>query len=173
VIYGAASPAGALVSEYLSDFGVPFTTADSRPAPGYEVERVTHAPAALAELFMPAHVVCNLMSPFFDTASIVVQACLGSGTHYLDIATESEWILNASLQWNAQFAAQDLLLCPGVGAASTDSESDVLRAGLLCAYAASVLLREAPRNTGFSTAAQAFGHRELISVLRSFGFSEN
>jgi short subunit dehydrogenase-like uncharacterized protein len=41
--------------------------------------------------------------------------------------------------------------------------------GLLQAYAAYSLLQQAPRRSGFASACQAFGHRELLGVLRSFG----
>jgi short subunit dehydrogenase-like uncharacterized protein len=41
--------------------------------------------------------------------------------------------------------------------------------GLLQAYAAYSLLQQAPHRAGFASACQAFGHRELLGVLRSFG----
>ncbi|AOW93954.1 saccharopine dehydrogenase [Rhodococcus sp. WMMA185] len=41
--------------------------------------------------------------------------------------------------------------------------------GLLQAYTAYSLLRQPPRRAGFASACQAFGHRELFNVLRSFG----
>ncbi|MBP2471746.1 hypothetical protein JOF53_000618 [Crossiella equi] len=41
--------------------------------------------------------------------------------------------------------------------------------GLLQAYAAYSLLQAPPRRAGFASACQAFGHRELLGVLRSFG----
>ncbi|HEY5858028.1 MAG TPA: DUF5938 domain-containing protein [Aldersonia sp.] len=41
--------------------------------------------------------------------------------------------------------------------------------GLLQAYAAHSLLQQAPLRTGFASACQAFGHRNLLGVLRSFG----
>lgn len=41
--------------------------------------------------------------------------------------------------------------------------------GLLQTYAAYSLLQQAPRRVGFASACQAFGHRELLGVLRSFG----
>ncbi|WP_037180957.1 DUF5938 domain-containing protein [Rhodococcoides fascians] len=40
---------------------------------------------------------------------------------------------------------------------------------LLNAYAASHLLQAPPRATGFASSCQAFGHRELLGVLRAFG----
>ena len=41
--------------------------------------------------------------------------------------------------------------------------------GLLQAFAAYSLLQQPPRRAGFASACQAFGHRELFGVLRSFG----
>lgn len=41
--------------------------------------------------------------------------------------------------------------------------------GLLNAYAASQLVQGTPRRTGFASACQAFGHRELLATLKSFG----
>jgi Family of unknown function (DUF5938) len=41
--------------------------------------------------------------------------------------------------------------------------------GLLQAYAAYHLVAGAPRRVGFASACQAFGHRELLGVLQSFG----
>jgi short subunit dehydrogenase-like uncharacterized protein len=41
--------------------------------------------------------------------------------------------------------------------------------GLLQAFAAYHLIHGAARRTGFASACQAFGHRELLSVLQSFG----
>lgn len=47
--------------------------------------------------------------------------------------------------------------------------SNYKQTGLLQAYAAYSLLQQPPRRTGFASACQAFGHRELLGVLRSFG----
>jgi hypothetical protein len=41
--------------------------------------------------------------------------------------------------------------------------------GLLQAYAAYHLLQAPPRRYGFASGCQAFGHRELLGVLQSFG----
>jgi len=41
--------------------------------------------------------------------------------------------------------------------------------GMLQAYAAASLLQQAPRRTGLASGCQAFGHRELLGALRSFG----
>lgn len=41
--------------------------------------------------------------------------------------------------------------------------------GLLQAYAAYSLLQQPPKRVGFASGCQAFGHRELLGVLRAFG----
>ncbi|MDN5750234.1 MAG: DUF5938 domain-containing protein [Pseudonocardia sp.] len=41
------------------------------------------------------------------------------------------------------------------------------------AYAAYSLLQQPPRRSGFASACQAFGHRELLGVLRNFGLVFN
>ncbi len=47
--------------------------------------------------------------------------------------------------------------------------SNYKQTGLLQAFAAYSLLQQAPHRAGFASACQAFGHRELLGVLRSFG----
>jgi hypothetical protein len=47
--------------------------------------------------------------------------------------------------------------------------SNYKQTGLLQAYAAYSLVQQPPRRTGFASACQAFGHRELLGVLSSFG----
>jgi short subunit dehydrogenase-like uncharacterized protein len=47
--------------------------------------------------------------------------------------------------------------------------SNYKQTGLLQAYAAYSLLQQTPHRVGFASGCQAFGHRELLGVLRSFG----
>lgn len=47
--------------------------------------------------------------------------------------------------------------------------SNYKQTGLLQAYAAYYLLQQAPLRVGFASGCQAFGHRELLGVLRTFG----
>ncbi|MFQ6330627.1 DUF5938 domain-containing protein [Nocardia sp. NBC_01009] len=47
--------------------------------------------------------------------------------------------------------------------------SNYKQTGLLQAFSAYSLLQQAPKRVGFASACQAFGHRELLGVLRSFG----
>jgi hypothetical protein len=47
--------------------------------------------------------------------------------------------------------------------------SNYKQTGLMQAYAAYSLLQQPPRRAGFASACQAFGHRQLLGVLTSFG----
>ena len=47
--------------------------------------------------------------------------------------------------------------------------SNYKQTGLMQAYAAYSLLQQPPRKVGFASGCQAFGHRELLGVLRNFG----
>jgi short subunit dehydrogenase-like uncharacterized protein len=47
--------------------------------------------------------------------------------------------------------------------------SNYKQTGLMQAYAAYSLLQQPPRRVGFASGCQAFGHRELLGVLKSFG----
>ncbi len=47
--------------------------------------------------------------------------------------------------------------------------SNYKQTGLMQAYAAYSLLQQPPRRVGFASGCQAFGHHELLGVLRSFG----
>jgi hypothetical protein len=47
--------------------------------------------------------------------------------------------------------------------------SNYKQTGLLQAHAAYSLLQSPPKKAGFASACQAFGHRELLGVLKSFG----
>jgi NAD(P)-dependent dehydrogenase (short-subunit alcohol dehydrogenase family) len=47
--------------------------------------------------------------------------------------------------------------------------SNYQQTGLMQAYAAYSLLQQAPKRVGFASGCQAFGHHELLGVLRTFG----
>jgi Family of unknown function (DUF5938)/Saccharopine dehydrogenase NADP binding domain len=66
-----------------------------------------------------------------------------------------------------------------VGRGSTDSLQCVVfgtccyrQTGLIQAFAAHSLVHAAPRKVGFASAAEAFGHREILGVLETHGLSK-
>ena len=99
IVYGASGFSGRLVAEYLREYNVPFIAAGRNRArieevmkrvPGietadYEVAEVGSSVDELAKLFSGAKVVCNTVGPFIYSGPRVIEACLKSGCHYLDI----------------------------------------------------------------------------------------
>jgi short subunit dehydrogenase-like uncharacterized protein len=136
VVYGVSGYTGRLVCEYLRELHVPFIAAGRDAArvkdvvakiPGietadYEVVGVEHNVDKLTELFRGASVVSNIVGPFIKYGSDVVEACLRAGCHYLDTTGEQDWVLEAKTRWGDKFAANGLLLSPGVAQMYTTGE---------------------------------------------------
>jgi hypothetical protein len=137
IVYGASGYTGRLVCEYLREYNVPFVAAgrdetrlkssmESHVAgietADYEVVQVSHDPAALQDLFAGASVVCNTVGPFRTHGPEVVEACLATGTHYLDTTGEQDWLVTCDEKYGADFAAAGLLLAPGTAQMYTTGE---------------------------------------------------
>ncbi|MEV6877208.1 DUF5938 domain-containing protein [Amycolatopsis sp. NPDC051128] len=136
VVYGASGYTGRLICEYLREYHVPFTAAGRDKArvqaaldqiPGletvdHEVVEVGHEVESLAELFDGASVVCNTVGPFSEYGHEVVEACLRSGTHYLDTTGEQDWLITCDETYGARMAERGLLLSPGIAQMYTTGE---------------------------------------------------
>ena len=137
VVYGASGYTGRLVCEYLREYNVPFVAAGRSAAklkacmeahvPGietadYEIVEVGHDVDALKALFEGASVVCNTVGPFSRYGPEVVEACLATGTHYLDTTGEQDWLITCDEKYGADFAAAGLLLAPSIAQMYTTGE---------------------------------------------------
>jgi short subunit dehydrogenase-like uncharacterized protein len=136
VVYGASGYTGRLVCEYLREFNVPFIAAGRDKAriaealetvPGigtveHEIVEVEHAVGPLSELFDGAGVVCNMVGPFAQYGAEVVEACLATGTHYVDTTGEQDWLIGAEAAYGERMAAAGLLLAPGLAQMYTTGE---------------------------------------------------
>jgi hypothetical protein len=136
VVYGASGYTGRLVCEYLREFGIPFIAAGRNKArihegiaavPGietvaHEVVEVEHSVDALSELFAGAQVVCNTVGPFTMFGPQVVEACLRTGTHYVDTTGEQDWLITCDERYGREMASQGLLLSPGIAHMYTTGE---------------------------------------------------
>ena len=137
VVYGASGYTGRLICEYLREYGVPFIAAGRNAGKlkaameanvagietaDYEVVEVGQDVEALTELFSGASVVCNTVGPFSQLGPDVVEACLASGTHYLDTTGEQDWLITCDEKYGTDFAAAGLLLAPGVAHMYTTGE---------------------------------------------------
>jgi short subunit dehydrogenase-like uncharacterized protein len=136
VVYGASGYTGRLICEYLREHNVPFTAAgrdksriaavlDTVPGIGtveHEIIEVEHQAGPLTELLAGAQVVCNTVGPFAQYGHEVVQACLETGTHYLDTAGEQDWLIECETRYGPRMAERGLLLLPGLAQMYTTSE---------------------------------------------------
>jgi len=137
VIYGASGFSGRLVAEYLREYNVPFIAAGRNRAkitevmknvPGIEtadceIAEVGNSVDELAKLFSGAKAVCNTVGPFIYSGPLVIEACLKSGCHYLDISGEQAWIRQVAEQWGPQFAQKGLLAAPATAFMSAPSDA--------------------------------------------------
>ncbi len=71
-------------------------------------------PAALQQMLQDVTVVLHAAGPFFRTSKPMVQACLASGTHYLDITGEIAVFEGCKAQHDKARAA-GIVIMPGVG----------------------------------------------------------
>ncbi|MCX2729341.1 DUF5938 domain-containing protein [Saccharopolyspora sp. NFXS83] len=136
VVYGASGYTGRLICEYLREYNIPFLAAGRNhqrvkdavdAVPGietveHEIAEVEHTAAALAECFRGASVVLNTVGPFARYGHEVAQACLDIGAHYTDTNGEQNWMIDAEARYGAEFAAQGLLLTPGLAQMYTIGE---------------------------------------------------
>ncbi len=137
VVYGASGFSGRLVAEYLREFNVPFLAAGRnrekiaevmKHVPGietadFEIAEVGNTVEELAKLFAGAKVVCNTVGPFIYSGPLVIEACLKSGCHYLDISGEQAWIRQVAEKWGPAFAEKGLLAAPATAFMSAPSDA--------------------------------------------------
>jgi len=123
MIYGATGYTGKLVAAEAVRLGLDVILAGRDPEKlkavaeplGCEYQAIaltdaTRLRAALEEVA----VVLHIAGPFSQTARPMVDACLGSGTHYLDVTGEID-VFEAIARRDAEAAAAGVLLLPGVG----------------------------------------------------------
>ncbi len=96
-----------------------------------DLQRIEHGLADIG-------VLVNAAGPFIETAPVLIEACLATRTHYLDLA--GEWPVFAMAQGRGrEAAAQSVMLMPGAGFAIV--ASDCLLAHASAAAEDTVLLR--------------------------------
>jgi len=140
MIYGANGYSGRLVAAEARRRGLNPVVAGRRAGPienlaaelglpmrvfGLDDARV--AAAAIAD----TSVVANCAGPFTATSAPMIDACLTSRTHYLDITGEIDVFLTAQRR-HAEAQAVGIVICPGVGfdVIPTDCMAAVLKEAL-------------------------------------------
>lgn len=123
ILYGAYGYTGRLITERAAEFGLrPLLAGRNeeklRELAGtsgfdYLAVDLTDRPA-LEELLKPYPVVLHAAGPFSQTAEPMLEACLATGTHYLDITGEID-VFAVAAGLGRQFTDNGLMAMPGVG----------------------------------------------------------
>ena len=123
MIYGANGYVGEHVARTAGSLGVKAIVAGRDAAKLHRIASETGLerrafglddPAAIDRALNKVAVVLNCAGPFKYTAEPLVEACLRSGAHYLDITGEIP-VLEAIQARDAQAKARGVMLLPGVG----------------------------------------------------------
>jgi len=123
LIYGGAGYSGRLIVQRAVERGLRPIVAGRDPraiaavaAPfglEWRVARVDD-PAALREMLKSVSVTVNAAGPFSSTADPMIQACLDTGSHYLDITGEATTI-EATRKWHRAAFEKGVMLMPAAG----------------------------------------------------------
>ncbi len=123
ILYGAYGYTGRLITEMAKNYGLRPLLAGRSEAPlkalslssGYPYRVVDLSDrAALESLLREAKVVLHAAGPFIQTATPMMDACIATGTHYLDITGEIQ-VFAKGAKRDAAAKEAGIMLMPGVG----------------------------------------------------------
>ncbi|HMO38974.1 MAG TPA: saccharopine dehydrogenase NADP-binding domain-containing protein [Saprospiraceae bacterium] len=123
LLYGANGYTGQLIAEMAKDYHLtPILAGRSADKIQPLAERLGYAyrifdlkdTAALDAALQEVEVVLHAAGPFVHTARPMMEACLRTGTHYLDITGEIA-VFEMAAALNAKAKAAGMILMPGVG----------------------------------------------------------
>jgi short subunit dehydrogenase-like uncharacterized protein len=148
VIYGATGFTGRLLARAARELGLrPVLCArdEQRLAAVASSLELEHRAAPLPNLeavLRDFKVVIHAAGPFSETFQPVVEACLRTGAHYLDVSGEAGSIEGVS-RWDAEARRRGVMLMPGAG-------FDVVASDCLAAYVAKQIRRARRLSIGVS-----------------------
>jgi short subunit dehydrogenase-like uncharacterized protein len=123
LIYGANGYTGSLVTEAARSRGLAPILAGRRASAVAAVAARTGLesrgfhlmdPASAREAIRDVAVVANCAGPFSATSRAMIDACLATGTHYVDITGEVA-VFEAAHARDAEARRSGVVVCPGVG----------------------------------------------------------
>ena len=140
MIYGANGYTGQLVAVEATRRGLNPVLAGRRAGPIERLAAELNLPARVFDLGDAAAaaaalagmaIVANCAGPFAATSAPMIEACLISRTHYLDITGEID-VFVAAQRRHAEAQAAGIVICPGVGfdVIPTDCIAAVLKEAL-------------------------------------------
>ncbi len=123
LLYGANGYTGALIAKYAAKYGLHPTLAGRREEAikplaaklklPYTIIDL-HDTTALKTALQEVKVVVNAAGPFSNTAHPMIEACLQTGTHYLDINGDIS-VFELIKSFDDEAKRRNIMLLPGVG----------------------------------------------------------
>lgn len=123
LLYGANGYTGGLIAKYAAQYGLNPILAGRREGAikpladqlklSYKIFDLTNTPQLIAAL-QEVKVVVHAAGPFADTARQMIDACLQTGTHYLDINGDIS-VFEQIKSLDAVAKQKNIMLLPGVG----------------------------------------------------------
>ena len=123
LIYGATGYTGKLIAMQARDTRLSFEIAGRNAEQVAAMAKQLEVPCRVFALDDPAAIeaglagvtaVLNCAGPFASTARALMEACIASGVHYLDITAEYK-VYALAESWSERAAAAGVMLLPGVG----------------------------------------------------------
>ncbi len=123
LLYGANGYTGRLILALAAEYGLQPILAGRNEAAIRTLAEQYHLPYRIADLNHPEQlqsmlvdvpVVLHAAGPFKYTAFPMIEACLQTGTHYLDITGELE-VFEIAKQYNTAAQEAGIMVMPGVG----------------------------------------------------------
>ena len=123
LLYGANGYTGQLIAKYAAQYGLQPILAGRREAAikpladelklQYKIIDINNA-AQIEAALQYVKVVIHAAGPFFDTARQMIDACLQTGTHYLDINGDIS-VFEMIKSFKTKSKEKNIMLMPGVG----------------------------------------------------------
>jgi short subunit dehydrogenase-like uncharacterized protein len=140
LLYGANGYTGELIAREAVARGMCPTLAGRRRQPIEALAKELNCPSAvfalddhtaLVDALQDKHAVLNCAGPFSQTARVIMQGCLATHVHYLDITGEVD-VFELARSVHDKAVRAGIVLCPGVGfdVVPTDSLAAYLKHAL-------------------------------------------
>lgn len=171
ILYGAYGYTGRLITQMAKDHGLrPLLSgrseaklAELAAAYDYPYEAVDlQDTAALEALLQKAKVVLHAAGPFIHTASPMMDACLKTGTHYLDITGEIV-VFKKGQKRDAAAQSAQIMMMPGVG-------FDVVPTDCMAAYLKTQLPDANHLKLAFAWKGGGVSHGTAKTMLLGMGY---
>ncbi|TNE60407.1 MAG: hypothetical protein EP344_07320 [Bacteroidetes bacterium] len=170
LLYGAYGYTGRLIARMARQYNLQPVLAGRREAPLAEMQKQLDLPYRVIDLeqssdleaaLQDVPVVLHAAGPFLQTATPMMEACLRTGTHYLDITGEIAVFEQAKSQ-DAQARKSGIMLLPGVG-------FDVVPTDCLALYLKNQMPNAIALKLAFATKGGGLSHGTAATLLQTLG----